>query len=326
MKKTIILAVAVIVIIAVVYISTRRVHHDEDILDLSGNVEVTEVNLAFKHGGRVEKLFANEGDRVTTGQRVAVMDGTGQRANYEQAMASVGEARARLTELTSGTRRQEIGEGRALLESADSTLVQAKRDYERADALFKKEAIAARSLDDARKAYGVALAQRKKAAETLSLLKEGPRKETILAARERVRQARATVAVYEENLKDTVLESPVDGVILIRPIEEGEVVPAGGVVFVAGKLASPWVKVYVKESSLGLVRLNQPASVTVDSFPGKTFEGRITYISKEAEFTPKNIQTKEERVKLVFGVKVSVKNPDNELKPGMPADVRIRLR
>lgn len=326
MKKAIILAATIIAIVAVVFISTRSVHHEQNILELSGNVEVTEVNLAFKHGGRVVKLLANEGDRVTTGQRVALMDDTGQRANYEQAVASLGEARARLTELTYGTRRQEIGEGSALLESAESTFVQAKKDYERAEALFKKEAIAARSLDDARKAYEVALAQRKKAAETLSLLKEGPRKETILAARERVRQAQATVAVYEESLRDTVLESPVDGVILIRPIEEGEVVSAGTAVFVAGKLAAPWVKVYVKESSLGLVKLNQPASVTVDSFPGKIFGGRITFISKEAEFTPKNIQTKEERVKLVFGVKVSVKNPDNELKPGMPADVRIRLR
>ncbi|WP_318258534.1 efflux RND transporter periplasmic adaptor subunit [Geobacter anodireducens] len=122
------------------------------------------------------------------------------------------------------------------------------------------------------------------------------------------------------------LKTPVKGVVLRKNVEGGETVTAGTPIFTVGDLEHPWVKIYVKEDKLGLVKLGQKAEVTVDTYPGKTFEGVVTYISPEAEFTPKNVQTQEERVKLVFGIKVNVDNPNQELKPGMPADVRIRLR
>jgi HlyD family secretion protein len=147
----------------------------------------------------------------------------------------------------------------------------------------------------------------------------------IEAQESRVRQARAALAAAVEKLKDASMDAPASGIILRRNVEAGETVAPGVPVYTIGDLERPWVKVYVKEDKLGLVKLGQRAEVTVDSYPDKVYEGTVTYISSEAEFTPKNVQTREERVKLVFGAEVNVENPGGELKPGMPADVKIRL-
>jgi HlyD family secretion protein len=165
--------------------------------------------------------------------------------------------------------------------------------------LFQSGAISTQQMDAARTAYDVAFSQ--------------------------VQQSSAALRTSEVKLKDTVLYAPVSGVVLRKNIEAGETIAAGTPVFTIGDLENPWVKVYVKEDKLGLVKLGQQAQVKTDSYPGKVYEGTITYISSEAEFTPKNVQTQEERVKLVFGLKVSVKNLNDELKPSMPADVRILL-
>ena len=165
--------------------------------------------------------------------------------------------------------------------------------------------------------------------ESLSLVKEGPRKEDIEAAGHRVEQARAAIKTAEERLKDTVITAPAPGVVLRKNVELGETVAAGVPIFTMGDLSSPWIKVYVPEPQLTLVKLGQRAHVTVDTEPNrpkKIYDGWVSYISNEAEFTPKSVQTQEERVKLVFGVKVRVENPNQELKPSMPADVRILLK
>ena len=148
----------------------------------------------------------------------------------------------------------------------------------------------------------------------------------IEAAADRVRQARAALAAAEDRLGDTVVYAPFSGIILRKNVELGETVGRGIPVYTIGDLASPWIKVYVKEDKLGLVKLGQKAQVTADTYPGKVYNGWVSFISSEAEFTPKNVQTPEERVKLVFGVKVRVENDNNELKPSMPADVRIVLK
>ena len=138
--------------------------------------------------------------------------------------------------------------------------------------------------------------------------------------------ARAALRTAEVRFRDSVIYAPLAAVVLRKDVEAGETVNAGMPVFTLGDLENPWVKVYVKEDKLGLVKLGQKAEISVDTFPNKRYEGTVTYISSEAEFTPKNVQTREERVKLVFGVKVSVKNQNNELKPGMPADVEILVK
>jgi len=145
------------------------------------------------------------------------------------------------------------------------------------------------------------------------------------AATSQLRQAKAALAASEERFRDSVLYAPLSGVVLRRNAEQGETVAAGAAVYSVGDLDNPWIKVYVKEDKLGLVKHEQKAEVRTDTFPDKVYAGTVTYISSEAEFTPKIVQTREERVKLVFGVKVSVRNENEELKPGMPADVTILL-
>jgi HlyD family secretion protein len=299
---------------------------EEGVLELSGNVEVTEYDMGFKFSGRVEKLFTDEGQKVTKGEALAALDRAELESQAVQARAYMKEAEVRLKELRTGSRPQEIEQAKANLRVVEAELEKARKDYERAERLFQKDAISVSQFDAAKSAYDSRVAQQKSTQELLSMVKEGPRKEEILAAEQRVSQARAALLAVEERLKDTVIYAPASCVVIRKNIELGETVGPGTPVFTLGDLEEPWIKVYVKEDKLGLVKLGQKARVTVDSYPGKVYEGTVTFISSEAEFTPKNVQTKEERVKLVFGVKVRVKNINDELKPSMPADVKILLK
>jgi len=326
-KKLLILGVILLIGGASALIISRLDRkHEEGIFSVSGNVEVIEVDVGFKNPGRIVDLFVEEGAKIKNNDKLAVLDSAELESQVVQARAFLKETTIRLDELKAGSRIQEIGLAKANLQHAEAELDKAGKDYERAESLYKKELIAAQDMDAAKKAYDVAVSQRQQAAEGLSLVREGPRKEEITAAESRVRQAEAALKTLSERLKDTVVYSPVDGVVLRKNVENGETVATGVPVYTIGEIGRPWIKVYIKEDKLGLVRLGQKAEVSVDSFPGKKYQGHISYISSEAEFTPKNVQTLEERVKLVFGVKVSVTNINDELKPGMPADVKIRLK
>lgn len=325
-KKIIIIGVIIVICIAIFLVSRLSNKHEEGVIVLSGNVEVTEANIGFKLSGRVVELLVDEGYKVKKGDMLARLDNAELASIVIQNRASLQEALTRLAELRAGSRTQEIEQARANVSSAEAELIKAKKDYERYEALYRNDAISAQQMDAAKKTYDVAVSQHKKALETLSLVREGPRKEEITAAENRVQQARAALAASEERLKDTTIYAPFSGVILRKNIELGEIVAPGIPLYTIGDLENPWIKVYVKEDKLGHVKLGQKAKVTTDSYPGKTYEGTVTFISSEAEFTPKYVQTQEERVKLVFGVKVMLKNINDELKPGMPADVRIFLR
>lgn len=206
----------------------------------------------------------------------------------------------RLAVLDSSEVRSIVEQNRATVRSAEAEFEKAMKDYERYRSLSQEGAVTAQQLDAARKAHDA----------SLSLLD----------------QARAALRTAEVRLSDMTAEAPVSGVVLGRNAEPGETVAAGVAVYTLGDLDNPWVKVYVNETKLGLVRLGQKAQVSVDTFQGKVYEGKVIYIASEAEFTPKNVQTHEERVKLVFGMKVGVRNVNDELKPGMPADVKINLK
>jgi len=324
-KKAIIVGVIVLAGLAAFIVTRFKNTNDKGVLSLSGNVEVTEVNLGFKLPGRVTTLLAEEGQRVSKGDRLGLLDRAELESRVMQNRAYLEETKARLAELNAGARSQELEQARAEVRSAEVELERARKDFERADILFSNGAISAQQMDTAKKTFDVLDSRHKKALETLSLLKEGVRKEVIEAAESRVKQAEAALEASEEVLKDAGMSAPVSGVILRKNAEAGETVSAGMPVYTIADLTSPWIKVYVKEDRLGLVKLGQKAEVRTDSYPDKKYEGIVTYISSEAEFTPKNVQTQEERVKLVFGMKVSVRNENDELKPGMPADVKIIL-
>jgi len=275
MKRRIVIAVSAVVIIgAVVVVQYHRSGRNDGMLELSGTIEVTEVNIGFKLPGRITELVVDEGQRVRKGERLAVLDSAELRNVAEQSRAAV-----RL---------------------AEAELEKANKDFERYGVLARDGAVTTQQFDSAKRAYDV--------------------------ARSQVEQAKAALGAAEVRLGDTVLYAPVTSVVLSKNVEAGETVAAGVAVYSVGDLDDPWVKVYVNETRLGMVKLGQKAQVFVDTYPGKAYEGQVTYIASEAEFTPKNVQTQEERVKLVFGVKVGVKNVNDELKPGMPADVKILLK
>lgn len=325
-KKIMIIGVLAAIGIAAFLVSRFSNRQEDGVLGVSGNVEVTEINIGFKFPGRVIELTADEGRKVRKGEKLAIIDSDELSIQVLQSRAYLDEARARLGEVEAGSRPQELEQARADVSYAGAELSKAGKDYERADLLFRNGAISAQQMDTAKRTYEVAVSQHRKAVEGLSLVKEGPRKEVIKAASNRVSQAEAALKAAEKRLDDATIYASADGVILRKNVEAGETVSAGVPVYTIGDLEHPWIKVYVKEDKLGLVKLGQKAEITVDSYPGKVYEGTVTYISSEAEFTPKNVQTREERVKLVFGVKVSVKNLNDELKPGMPADVKILIQ
>lgn len=292
-------------------------------LTLFGNVEVTEVDLGFKTPGRVAEVLTDEGLSVKKGDIIAKLESSELESSVAQAQAGLDEANERLREISAGSRRQEISQASASAAQAKAELDKAEKELRRAVFLHDSGAISAQKLEDAQKGRDVSFNMYRKSSEAHSLAVEGPRKESILAAQARVRQAEAALSLAGERLKDATLYSPVSGIILRRNMEPGESAGAGAPVVTVGDLKNPWVRVYVKENRLNTVKIGQRAFVSVDSYPGRVFEGTVSYIASEAEFTPKNIQTKEERVKLVFAVKVAVKNDGLELKPGMPADVRL---
>ena len=326
-KKIVIVACIVAVILSIVILSGGLwKQEDQGVISLSGNVEVTESDAGFKIAGRVVELLTDEGLSIQKGDKIAMIDSAELESLVMQNRAALGEASARFEELKSGSRPQEIAQASANLKAAEAELVKARKDFERADRLFKNDAISASQYDAAKSAYDSRAEQAKAAAEQLSMVREGARKEVISAAQDRVKQAQASLRVSQERLGYTALTAPVSGVILKKNVELGEVVQPGTPIFTIGEIDDPWVKVYIKEDRLALVKLGQRATVSVDSYPGKKYEGHVSYISSQAEFTPKTVQTQEERVKLVFAVKVKVRNVNGELKPGMPADVKIFIK
>jgi HlyD family secretion protein len=389
MKKRIIIPVLVLAGAATAYVIVRgNGDHDPNRIALSGNIEMTQINVGFKSAGQLEEITVREGDTVSQGQVLARLDRDQleqQEAGAEAALAGAKaqlaqagtaaewqrrtvsgdiEAReaemralqARLEELKTGSRPQEIREVEAAVSAARTELDRASRDWERAQTLYKNEDISTQQYDQFRARYEAASAALRQAEQRAALVKEGPRKETIAAAEAQVSRARAALNVGEANrlevrrreqeitarkaemdrlqaqialvgeqLSDTIAKAPIDSVVLVKSADEGEIIAPGTTILTLGDVAHPWLRGYINEQDLGRVKLGQAVKVTTDSYPGKTYEGRITFISSEAEFTPKQIQTQQERVKLVYRVKIEVDNPNRELKLNMPADAEIVL-
>ena len=383
----IVVLIIVLAIIAYVYLDQNRNGVSSNIL-LSGNIELRTVNLAFKVPGKLVELAVEEGDTVTEGMTIATLDQeqvmrqrdqaaagltgaqsrlreleaalayqTGRmEAQIEQQAAELKQAGARLDLLLSGTRDQEIEEGRAAVERVATEAEKARLDWERAQTLYQNEDISAAQRDQFKSAAEATAASVRQARQRLDLLVEGPRQEDIEAARAQLERAqaglklaetlrldvkrmeqsietakadidgaRAQLAFIDTQLGDMVMRSPTDGVVLVKAAEAGEVLAGGTTVVEIGDVEHPWLRGYISEEDLGRVQLDAPVRVHTDSYPDKIYEGRISFIASEAEFTPKQIQTLEERVKLVYRIKIDVANPHRELKLNMPSDAEILL-
>ena len=357
-------------------------------IQISGNLELTLVDLAFKTAGRMIELTVREGDAVKKGQVIARLDSTQleqQKARdaaavasaqsayeqlktsieYQQATidsdiasrrADVAQAQAHLDDLNAGSRAAEIQQSDAAVNEARAQLDLARADWERAQTLYKNQDISTSQFDQARTKFNAANAVLTQAEQRSALVKEGPRKEEIVGARAQLAHAQAAVRTAEANrielrrkeqelaarraeidraraqagmteaqIADTVIASPIDGVVLTKSAEPGEVIAAGTTIVSIGDIDHPWLRAYVGETDLGRVKLGAKVKLTTDSYPGKAYLGTVSFIASEAEFTPKQIQTKEERVKMVYRIKVDVDNTARELKNNMPVDAEIPL-
>lgn len=355
---------------------------------LTGNIEMTEVDVAFKFPGRIVELTVEEGDEVEKGALLARLDDEQLRWQRRQAVASLEasrsrireletrilfqqesmegqvrqrqaeleQARARLKELETGARPQEVEQARAAVQRAEARFGKARSDWEMAQSLFHDQDISRAQHDQFKSAYESAEANLRQSREQLSLVLEGARAEDREAARAQlaraeagldlaralgldvrrsrqslatlaadVKRAEAAVEQLKSQLDDSVVASPIDGVVLVKNAEEGEVIAAGVPVLTLGDVDRPWLRGYIPEESLGRVKLGDRVRVATDSFPGKEYWGEVAFISSQAEFTPKQIQTPEERVKLVYRIKVNVDNPNRELKLNMPCDAVVFL-
>jgi HlyD family secretion protein len=264
------------------------------------------------------------GAHVRSGQELARLDRSERLARRDQAAAQVVAAQALLGEMERGGRREEVAQAQAGCDAARDRLADARRDLERTRQLHAGGAVSQEALDKASMAVDVATAQRRQAEEQLQIVRTGPRRERVEAQRAVLAQAEAALREHDAALANMVLEASFDGVVTVRHREPGEIVPAGSPVLTVMNRDDRWVRVYVPETRLGAVRLGQGAAISCDTYPGKSYRGEVVYVAPEAEFTPKNVQTPEERVKLVYAVKVRVTgDPSYDLKPGMPADVRL---
>ena len=297
---------------------------DKNVISASGTIEAVEVHVASKAAGQIVSLAVEEGARVKPGDLLASVDHAAADIQLRQAEAGVRLAEAQLALLVKGARREDIQQAEAALTQADANLRVASDDVRRMRELSRTGSVTAKSRDDAEARVVVAEAQRAAAVETLNKLRRLARPEEIQAAEARLAQARAGADLLAKTIADCAVTAPAGGVVTHKAVEAGEMVTPGATIVTLAALDSVFVMIYVTETELGRVRLGDAAEVRIDGFPDRPFAGRITYISPEAEFTPKNVQTKEDRVKLVFGVKVEIANPEGLLKPGLPADALIR--
>jgi HlyD family secretion protein len=278
-------------------------------ISASGTIETTEVTVSAKVGGQVLKLLVDEGSDVKSGDTLTVLDRSDLEIQLDQAKANVAATEAQYKLAIQGAREEDITQ-------AEATLKNAEDDLNRTEGLIKDGSITQKQLDDARTRHILAK-------QNYDKLKRGSRPEEIDAARARRDQAVAQVKAIKKKIDDSFVVAPIDGMITQKAVEEGEIVMPNASLFRISRLDKVHLIIYVSEEELAKVKLGQDAKVYIDAEPKKPFIGKVIYISSIAEFTPKNVQTKEDRTKLVFGVKIEIPNPEQALKPGMPADAVI---
>lgn len=292
-------------------------------LALSGNVDLRQVSLAFNGNDRIAAVLVEEGDRVTKGQTLAHLDTSRLEPQVAQAEAQVAAQRAAVERLRNGSRPEEIAQARANLGSAKADALNARKQYERKKSLLDKNAGSQQDADTAKAVADVADARVEVNQKALDLSIAGPRSEDIAQAEAQLRGNEAQLAYLRRQLADAELKAPVDGVVRSRLMEPGEMASPQRPVFSLAVIDPKWVRTYVSERNLGKVRSGMQASVAVDSFPGRRFDGWVGFVSPVAEFTPKNVETTELRTSLVYEIRVFVKDPQNDLPLGMPATVHL---
>ena len=296
---------------------------DDGRIAASGVVEATEVRVPARTAGQVTEVRVEEGDTVVAGQPLVGIDHSTLDLQLLQAAAGLAQAGAQLALLERGARTEDIRQGEEALRQARENLRVAQGDAERMRALFATGSVTQKQGDDADARLVVAQAQAASAAQALKKLQNLARPEELDAARALVAYAEAAVRLVRKSIDDATVRAPIAGVVTHRLVEPGEWAAPGSTLLTVADLSRVRLTIYVPEPDLVRVRLGQEAIIRVDGSPD-SYSGRVVTISSMAEFTPKNIQTRDERVKQVFAVKIEVPNPQASLKPGMPADAVLR--
>jgi HlyD family secretion protein len=299
--------------------------NEKQAIEATGNIETINVTVSSKVNGEVISILKDEGDKVKSGDTVMIIDPTIYQIKLREAEATLLSAEAQLELVKVGARNEDIQQAEQILKQAEINLQSAENDKIRFENLYQSKSISKKQYEDAISRYEIALAQFNTAKENLRKIKNISRPEELKQVKANYERIKANADLIKKNLSDCYVTSPIDGIIVKKFVEKGETVNNLSSLFKVSNLYQVEILVYVNEKDLGKVKLGQLVEVTVDAFPNKIFEGKVVYISPEAEFTPKNIQTKEERTKLVFAVKVKINNPDLELKAGIPADAKIIL-
>jgi HlyD family secretion protein len=320
-----ILLAAAIAAGAYLYPRLTRKTEPQNQLTLSGNIEAHESLVSFKVPGRIVDLPVEEGQRVEPGALLARLDDADYRQRVRMGEATVNVRESNLALMLAGTRTQEVNASEQTMLNAQADLEEKKLEDDRAKRLFGKDELSAQDRDLANTALKRAEATFRAAQQRYNEAVEGTRKEDIAIARANLKQADADLGLSRVNLDYTTLRAPSAGVITVRQAELGEVVIPGTPVVTLADLQHIWLRAYIAEPDLGRISWGQEATVTTDTYPGKQYRGRISFISSSAEFTPKSVQTYKERITLVYRIKIDIDNPNHELKPGMPADARIDL-
>jgi len=296
-----------------------------NVLQLHGNVDIRQVELAFNGSERIAQVLVREGDPVKKDQLLAVLESERLQHVVAQAQAQVDAQQQVVTRLIAGSRPQEIRKARAEVAAAQVDAGNARQIYERDRELVAKRFIAEQQADNSRAAAEAAEARLNAAQEALRLLEDGSRKEDIAAAQATLAAYEAALALAEQNLRDASLRAPADGIVENRILEPGDMASPQKAVFTLALTEPLWVRTYVSEPDLGKLRIGETVEITTDSYPDKRYRGWIGFISPTAEFTPKSVETREIRTALVYQVRAFVCARVDELRLGMPATVTVRL-
>lgn len=326
MKRILPAAVAVAMVIVMIYVWLSRNGNGAADLVAHGNIDLRQVELPFNASERVAEVLVEEGAQVTRGQVLARLDTSRLAPQMEQARAQVQAQEQVLERLRRGNRPEEVAQAEANVRFAQAENEQAQTRYRRIESLFTQptgSVVSEQDRDQARADAAAAQARLDVAQKSLDLMIAGARQEDIAEAEARLQAARANLALLSQQLKDADLVAPLDAVVRTRLIEPGELASPQKPAFSLAVVDPKWVRAYVDGGVLGRVRPDMKAAVTADSFPGRSFDGWVGFISPTAEFTPKAVQTEEIRSSLVYEVRVFVQDPHDDLRLGMPATVRF---
>lgn len=299
--------------------------NDDNKIKASGTIEATNVTLSSKTAGEILKIYFDEGAKVNKGDTILKIDSENLQLQLLQASAMRESAEAQFQMLKNGSRKEDVLQSEAMFNQAEVTYAQAQKDKDRMQKLLESNSITKKQFEDVQTKFEIVKSQFDAAKENLKKIKNIARPEELKRAEAALNQAIANEKLIQKNINDCYIISPLNGFVVELFYEKGETVSPMSSLLKIADLEKLNLDIYINELELPKVKLNQNVEVFIDAYEDKSFSGKVVYISPESEFTPKNIQTPDERTKLVYKVKVEIANPDLELKSGMPADAEIKI-